>query len=662
MLANIQDLAQTKQKIEENKEEIIHLANSFHPRMLARGGGAKDLEVLVYPERETKDQKLPSMAVVHLLVDTKDAMGANLVNTMCEGVSPLIEKLTEHEVSMRILSNLADRSMVRATVRIPLENLEGKGFSGAEVRDGIVLANQFAMQSPYRATTHNKGVMNGIDAVALATGNDWRAIEASCHAYAVRGGQYSPLTEWKKNEEGDLIGVLEAPLKVGTVGGPIQAHPRVQLAYKIMNLDSARELACLMGAAGLAQNFAALKALSTEGIQKGHMSLHARSVASAAAVPEDFFEEVVEGLIHSKEIKVWKAKELLENLKDRSLPPGSQKSKERSVEEAIGHGSAPGKVILTGEHAVVYGAHGLAAPINLHVHTTVTKLSRNHAGIEVVIPRWGVEEFIEFKDGEKAKKNASIFDSLKLILIECGLTQKSFRLEVSPQVPRGVGLGSSSALMVSIIRALMDAYQLDFSDDRVSDLAYLAEEVVHGRASGIDNTVSSLDRMIIFKKGESDSSRSLVRARNSVEEVHGIDSLPFVVGVCSETSMTSAMVEKVRNNREKNPDFYERLIREIDQITVEAVKAIQAQFYEKLGDLMNINQGLLNAMQVSHPNLERMCEIARQNGAFGAKLTGAGGGGAIIALCPENRQEVVSGLKREGFRAFTAEINGHSRH
>ncbi|MCG8433680.1 MAG: hydroxymethylglutaryl-CoA reductase, degradative, partial [Gammaproteobacteria bacterium] len=223
----------------QRKEEIINLANSLHPKMVARGGGAKDLEVHIHPTPSSgKD-----MLVVHLLVDTCDAMGANLVNTMCEGVASLIENITNGTVFLRILSNLSDRALARAKVVIPPEFLEGKGFTGEEVRDGIIIANDFAIVDPYRAVTHNKGIMNGIDAVAIATGNDWRAIEAAAHAYAARGHQYQSLTKWYKDDDGNLVGFLELPMKVGIVGGPLQSNPTVAVNHRLIGMESARELA-----------------------------------------------------------------------------------------------------------------------------------------------------------------------------------------------------------------------------------------------------------------------------------------------------------------------------------------------------------------------------------------------------------------------------------
>ncbi|MCB0273896.1 MAG: hydroxymethylglutaryl-CoA reductase, degradative, partial [Calditrichaeota bacterium] len=234
-VVNIEHPSHAQKAILQNKEEIINLANSLHPNMVARGGGARNIEVFIYPNASFRGD----MLVVHLHVDTRDAMGANLVNSMCEGVASLIEKITGGEVFLRILSNLTDQALVISECVIPAKQLAGKGFSGEQVRDGIILANEFASVDPYRATTHNKGIMNGIDAVALATGNDWRAIESAAHAYAARGSKYTSLTKWYKNEDGDLVGQLKVPMKVGTVGGPLQSNPVVQILHDILNVNSA---------------------------------------------------------------------------------------------------------------------------------------------------------------------------------------------------------------------------------------------------------------------------------------------------------------------------------------------------------------------------------------------------------------------------------------
>lgn len=293
-------------RIRDTRDELLALANDTEPGMQRRGGGAIDLDVrlLGTPGRYSQ------IMVVHLYVDACDAMGANLINTMCEGVAARIEELSGGRVYLRILSNLTDRRRVRASCRIPVERLAWQGYDGATVADGVALASEFADADPYRAATHNKGIMNGVDAVAIATGQDWRAIEAGAHAYAARDGQYGPLARWHV-EDGHLCGVIDMPMAVGTVGGPIRLHPTVALLLSVLDVRSASELACVMGAVGLAQNLSAIKALGSTGIQRGHMALHARSVAATAGATGDDVERVARQLVAEGNIKVERARELL---------------------------------------------------------------------------------------------------------------------------------------------------------------------------------------------------------------------------------------------------------------------------------------------------------------------------------------------------------------
>ena len=293
-----------REAILRHKQEILDAANALHPAMRIRGGGAKDVQVRVL------SVGAETHVVVHLIVDTQDAMGANLINTMCEGVAPLLERISGGRVRLRILSNLADLRLARASCKIPFEALADFGYTGAEVAHGIAEASLFADADPYRACTHNKGVMNGIDAVALATGNDWRAIEAGAHAYCARNGKYEPLTKWWVGE-GHLHGRIEVPIQVGTVGGAVKANPLIPVLLRMMGGPGARKLAFVMAAVGLAQNMAALRALGTVGIQKGHMALHARNIAVSAGAKGTHVEEVARALIAAGEIKLHRAKEIL---------------------------------------------------------------------------------------------------------------------------------------------------------------------------------------------------------------------------------------------------------------------------------------------------------------------------------------------------------------
>jgi len=625
----------------QRKNEILNLANSLHPNMVARGGGAKDLEVLIHPSSGQGGD----MVVAHLLVDTRDAMGANLVNTMCEGVAALVENIAEGKVFLRILSNLTDRAMVKARVSIPLEALAGRGFDGEQVRDGIILANEFASIDPYRAATHNKGIMNGIDAVALATGNDWRAIEAGAHAWAARGSHYASLTQWSRGEDGSLVGQLELPLKVGIVGGPLQSNPTVGMNLRLLGVTSARELAEVMGAVGLAQNFSAIRALVTEGIQQGHMTLHARSVVAAAGATPEIFETVVDRLIESGEIKVWKARELIEEVATPRIESGeAPEQKTETVSEQRNVSGGHGKIILLGEHAVVYGRHAIATPVPLAIQAHV---QRGGDGVELIIPRWGVEQRLH----RTAEKQHSFEKSLAMIFRTLGLEHENMRVEIFPNVPRAMGLGGSAAIAVATIRALDRCFELGLDDERVNELAFECEKIAHGTPSGIDNTLSVYGQTMLFRSGESPL-RKVIEVERAVR---------LVVGISGIESLTAATVARVRKAREAHPELYEKIFDQIDSLVLEGVDALVAHNLETLGELMNVCQGLLNAMQVSSWELEEMIQIARRHGALGAKLTGGGGGGSIIALCPPEpgaADRIEAGLREAGYQAMQVTVGG----
>ncbi len=291
------------------KEEILALANKQDPVIVDLGGGAKDLEVHSF-----RHSVVGPMLVAHLIYDTCDAMGANTVNTAVEAVAPLMEELTSGRVVLRILSNLADRRLARARCVVPKEALATNGFTGEEGVQRMLEAQAFAACDPYRAATHNKGVMNGIDAVALAIGNDWRALEAGAHAYASRGGRYGPVTTWERNGEGDLVGSIEVPMAVGIVGGASKVHPQARLALEVLGVSSGRELAGVMASVGLAQNLAALRALAMEGIQQGHMKLHARQLAMAAGATGEQVATVVERMVAEGVVRLDRAEAILKAL------------------------------------------------------------------------------------------------------------------------------------------------------------------------------------------------------------------------------------------------------------------------------------------------------------------------------------------------------------
>jgi hydroxymethylglutaryl-CoA reductase len=304
MIAQIQAVDITtpfaaKHQILNTKEEIMKVANEQDPILVRFGGGARDLRVKVI------DSKTGPMVISELLVDCRDAMGANAVNTMAEAIAPIIERVTGGRVLLRIISNLADQRLVRSSATFDKELLGGE-----DVVDGIIDAWAFAESDPYRCSTHNKGIMNGIDAVVIATGNDFRAIEAGAHSYAAVGG-YSSLTKYEKSPEGHLVGSIEIPMAVGLIGGATKIHPVARACVKILGVETAIELGHIIASVGLAQNLAALRALADEGIQKGHMRLHARNVAATAGARGELIEKVAEQLIKEKIIKVERAKEIL---------------------------------------------------------------------------------------------------------------------------------------------------------------------------------------------------------------------------------------------------------------------------------------------------------------------------------------------------------------
>ncbi|WP_369379890.1 hydroxymethylglutaryl-CoA reductase, degradative [Lysinibacillus fusiformis] len=301
---NIDDPHAARAKIFEHKDEIIEHCNAKDPTLVKLGGGVKDIEVhLIDTAKET-------MVVVHLIVDTKDAMGANAVNTMAESVSPLIERITNGRVVLRIISNLADKRIVRARGEFSTEML-----GGIEIAKNIVSAYEFADSDPYRAATHNKGVMNGITAAVLASGNDTRAVEAGAHAYAARSGRYRSLTTWELNKKGNLVGTLELPLAVGIVGGATKTHPVAKAALKIMDVQSAEELASYIAAVGLVENLASLRALSAEGIQSGHMRLHAKNLAVMAGATGDIIDRVVQQAVEEKDFRYDRVLEITNSLR-----------------------------------------------------------------------------------------------------------------------------------------------------------------------------------------------------------------------------------------------------------------------------------------------------------------------------------------------------------
>ena len=303
-IVGIKDPYAAKMRILQHKEDILRKANEQDPVLVSAGGGAKDVEAKIINTTQGP------MVITELLVDCRDAMGANAVNTMAEAVAPMLERIAGGHVCLRIISNLATKRLVRAWCTIPKKSLGDE-----DVVDGIVCAYAFAAADPYRAATHNKGILNGIIAVILATCNDHRAIEAGAHAYAVKDGHYTALSTWEKNENGDLVGSIELPMAVGLIGGAVRTHPIAKIAVKILGVKTANEFGEVLAAVGLAQNLGALRALAHEGIQRGHMSLHARNIAVTAGATGDLIDIVAAKMVEERKVRVDRAKELIEQHK-----------------------------------------------------------------------------------------------------------------------------------------------------------------------------------------------------------------------------------------------------------------------------------------------------------------------------------------------------------
>lgn len=614
-LYELPDPEKAIERLEARSADLLAFANSVHPRLIERGGGARKMELRSIDLRDGQ-----RIVAVHLLIDTCDAMGANLVNTICEAVAPHIIAVCGGRVALRILSNLADRALVRAQVRYRLDDLAVPDIDAATVRDQIVLASDIALADPYRAATHNKGIMNGIDALAIATGNDWRAIEAGAHAYAAIGGKYQPLATWSVDADGDLAGDMAVPLKLGIVGGNLDANAGAALGLRIAGVSSARELAELTAAVGLAQNFAALKALATRGIQQGHMKLHARSVASGADVPEELFDEVVDELVDSGEIKVWKAVEILEEKRSRS-------------ESVTAGGTAAGKVILLGEHAVVYGKHAVALPIADAVTADVKACKQAST---VSVPAWNVRDRLVTNDA------SGIGAAVSLIQRDLGIADSNFAIRLNSSLPRAMGLGSSAAFAVAILRAFDAELGLGLDNAKINAIAFACEKLAHGTPSGIDNTIATYGQAMLFRRAES----------LELEELKLVEPVPMVIACSSKSGLTREQVAGVRRRRAQSRAQYDRVFEQMDALSLDGAAALARADYAELGMLMNVCHGLLNAIGVSTPELEGMVSIARAAGAAGAKVTGSGGGGSIVALCPDAVENVREALEEAGFRTL----------
>ena len=619
-LVDIDDLNQAIERLQSASTELLAFANDLNPNLVKRGGGARSIDFIRHDLSSGQ-----VVLAVHIAVDTRDAMGANMVNTICEAVAPKLEELSGGRSSLKILSNLADHSLVTSRVEVSLSSLRVEGFTPEQVRDGIVLANDIAVADRYRAVTHNKGVMNGIDAVAIATGNDWRAIEASVHAYASRDGQYRSLTSWSVSESGDLVGELTVPLNVGIVGGSLQSNPAASIGLNLTGVSSSTELAELMCSVGLAQNFAALRALATSGIQKGHMSLHARSVAMVAGAGASDFDEVVRRLIESGEIKDWKAAEIIAEL--------SAGEAEAPDSDTCGSGTASGKVILLGEHAAVYGRHVLALPINDAVTATCYATD---SGTTVSVPDWGISKT------RLAQADDWLQSVIGVLLRELGAQDSELDITVRSKLPMAMGLGSSAAVVAAVARSVADFLSLNFDDDAINAITFECEKISHGNPSGIDNTLAVFGKPILYR-----SQPTPIISSVDLSEIP-----PIVIASSGTRGITREQVSAVRVRYDALSKHYEYLFDQIDALSLDGAEALAAGDYEKLGAQMNLCHGLLNSIGVSTPELEKMVALARDGGAVGAKLTGGGGGGSIVALCPGSQDSVEQIMQSAGYQTL----------
>ena len=613
-LVDIRDVGAAAAAIGEQRSKLVDEANAVHPRLVARGGGVRDIEC----HEIVLDGQRNALAV-HLIVDTCDAMGANLINTLCEAMAPRVAELAGGNVAMRILSNLSDRALVRARAGVRTADLADDSSAAQRIRDRIVLASDIAAADRYRATTHNKGVMNGIDALAIATGNDWRAVEAGAHAYAAASGRYTSLTQWTATADGDLQGRIELPLKVGIVGGTLDNNQAAKIGLRVAGVASAAELAKLMAAVGLAQNLAALRALASTGIQAGHMRLHARAIAAAAGVPDDLQEDVVSAMLASGEIKDWKAREIL-----AQRAAGGQRA-------AAGGSLAAGKLILFGEHAAVYGRHALALPIPGAVTASAV---RNGDG-RVRVAAWQIDERLD--------ADTPVARAVQRIVAELDVDAQGVGLTVHSLLPPGMGLGSSAAVAVAVTRALAALFDISLGDDEVNRIAFECEKLAHGTPSGVDNTIATFATPLLFCRDEKPPMQPIELAATP----------PLVVAWGQQRGSTFDQVAAVRRRHAVDPARYDAIFDQIDTLALAGADALAAQRYDELGRLMDLCHGLLNAIGVSTPELESMLACARDAGAAGAKLTGAGGGGSIVAVCPGREVQVAAALEQAGFMTIS---------
>lgn len=619
-----------------HKEEILALANSLQRDPQAHGGGAGDLTAQLRRAPESDCDIL----VVHLHAGTSETEGsAGLINTLCAGVAPRLEALTGGRALSRTPSDVGNRFIVRAKAVVTVQALAEKGRDGERVRDDIVLASDLARVEPGCAAAHDQDIANGIGAVARATGCGWRALEAGAPAMA-GSGRNQTFARWYRNNGGDLVGELEIPITLSASGSGVQSNPTAGISRRLLGVHGAGELAEVMGAVGLAQSFSVLRAQVTNDAQSNDLAQRARSVARAAQVPASLLESVVQGLLDSRQVTVAKARELADSLRvapaevhERAATPHHDQPEDAAA-WSVGHG----KIILLGEHSVVYGRHAVAAPLPFAIRALATD---GADGVALSIPGWGVERRIPAHAPRQPSKDV-VARLLRLVTQRLGLEGQDLRIRVDAGIPRGMGVGGSAALAVAIIRALSRLRNLRLDDDQVCALAFECEKIAHGTPSGLDNTVATYGQAVLYRRGESPQ----------FERITLDEPPPLVLGLCHHPGLTVETVARVRRAWTEQRALHDQIFDAMDTIALTGLDALRRRDWQHFGALMNVCQGQLQSLGVSSDELDDMIRIARNHGAAGAKLTGGGGGGAMIALCPDGRGPVVEALSAAGYDAL----------
>ena len=617
-LHGVQDFPAAWKAIETNREALIEEANKHVGSLVGRGGGVRE----VLP-RVLEGADGPFL-VVHWIVDVRDAMGANLVNTVAEKTAPRLEELTGGEARLRILSNLSDRRMARAECTVQHEALGSGELPGRVVAERIVSAWRFADADPYRACTHNKGIMNGVDPVLVATGNDWRAVEAGAHAWAARGGRYRPMTTWALDDEGNLKGVLEIPLAVGTVGGITRAHMLAQLALKILRVSSAQELAEVAAAVGLASNLAALKALATEGIQRGHMALHARNIAYAVGTPPIDVDRVVREMIARGTVSHSAAQDIATELRSRA---GLAVQDPNPINQY-----ATGKVILFGEHSVDQGEAALAVPVRDAVVTLLVVGNDHH---ELLLR----SSTVEFDVRASTQIVTTVAEQLG-VPPGTGLTVTGHT-----SIPIHAHLGSSAAFGVAVARALGQKFGIPHGPARVAEVVLAAERAIHGAPAGVDAAVIAWERPIWFRRGEVEF----------LTPGKPFDLIVAYSGVAVPSKTVNAEWDEAM---QRDPVRFAGVVRALAECATQGRAAFEAGDLPRLGALLTESHRVLAEVGFSTPELDRLLAVAREAGALGGKLTGEGRGGCVIVLPPPGAKDVVMAALRAAGSAtvFSTEI------